>query len=114
MGYALRHEVHLRRIIAALERAERLVHSVEPVIEACALYEIARLQQGDRLRVGQSHGVLQVQVRLSIEVETLVRCLRDATIDADQCRAVTNLTGREVAEEEIQIAREEGLRRKLD
>lgn len=35
------------------------------------LNKVARLQEQDRLRVGESESILQVEVALSVEVETL-------------------------------------------
>ena len=60
----------LGRVVAALERAVRAVERVQEVVERGAHDLIADLVETDILRLpDESHGVLQVQVRLAVEVE---------------------------------------------
>ena len=78
----LRRDVaYLSGVITTLERAERAVDGIEPVVERCAFNEVASLQEEDGLRVRQAECVLQVEVALSVEVETSHVSLVDACDD---------------------------------
>ena len=72
--------------------------------KAFTLDQVACLQQSDRLRIRQSHGVLKIKVTFAIEVETLICCLYDSAIYKYGNRAVSNLAWREIAEEKVEIA----------
>ena len=91
--------------------------------------QIARLQEQDRLRVRETESVLQVEVALSVEVETLVVGLCNPSIDRDERGSSADLARREIPEagsgsplvdyygyvrkEHIEVTLQERLRREL-
>lgn len=89
------------------------VQCVKEVIEASTLDKIADLIEGDLLRVDKGHAVLEIEVRLAVEVERLVLLLDDRAVDEISDRSVADLLNAEVGEEEIQVRRDISLRRIL-
>jgi len=104
----------LRRVITAVIRAVRTVDGVEEVVEGRPLDQITHLVQDHLLRIHQRHGVLEVEVRLAVEVKAGVRLLDHASVDGIQLWSLPDLLPREVGEEEIEILGPVGLRRVLN
>ena len=91
-----RKEGHLSGVVATLESTEGTVDCIEPVVERGTFDEISCLEEQDGLRVRETERVLQVEIALSVEVESGLVRLVYATIDRDEDRFRADLGRREV------------------
>ena len=101
-------------VVAAFEGAVGAVDAVEEVVEGGALGEVADLVEGDGDRVDERHGVFEIEVGFTVEVEGPVSGLVDAAIDGVEDGGSLDLVLREVGEEEVEITLEVCLGRVLD
>ena len=91
-------------VVAAFEGAVGAVDAVEEVVEGGALRQVTNLVEGDGDRVHERHGVFQVEVGFTVEVEGAVPGLVDASIDGVKDGRSLNLVLGEIGEEEVEVA----------
>ena len=101
----------LDRIVAAIEGAVGTVEAIEEVVERGALDRVTDLVEEDLLLLPhKTHHVLQVKAGLADGTAWG----EETAVDADESRALADLTLGVVAEEDIEVCRDVRLRGVLD
>ena len=96
-------------VVAALVGAVGTVDGIEEVVEGCALDEVTGLVECHLLGVDQSHGVLQVEVRLAVVLKPFDSGLINTTVNGIENGRLPNQRLGEVCEKQVQIALEVSL-----
>lgn len=71
----------LQWVVSAFVRAVRAIDGVEEIVERSAFDEISDLVQRHLLGIDKRHRIFEVEIGLSVEVETLVLGLNNGSID---------------------------------
>ena len=105
-GEGVRVDTVLSGVVAAFEGAVGTVDAVEEIVEGGALGKVADLVEGDGDRVDERHGVFEVEVGFTVEIEGFVVCLVDTAIDGVEDGGSLDLVLGEVGEEEVEVTLE--------
>lgn len=84
------------------------------LVEAATFHNIADLIHSHFLRGYKRHSILQIQIRLSIELKTLICLLNDGSINEIYLRGCSLQAGCKLFEVHVQIRLQESLRGVLD
>ncbi len=96
-------------VVSTFVTAVAAVNGVKEVVEGGTFDDIAGLVKCYWLRIDERHGVFKIEVGFAIESETSICSLDDGTIDEISGRGTLDLVCREIGEEKVEVALQEGL-----